>query len=165
MSVTIKINHSSIELSCESIPLPNFDDEDSLHSFDINTYISTDIPNINIIIKNNYEYTLDSIDESIEINKISNKPYCYSKIFNLERNRPHMSTYIINKNNKTKTRCIIKYKKIYPICLYSYFIYNKYYSRYCNKNKIYSNVFIDIDTINEIKLFNCCDLYKIYSFI
>ena len=159
MSVTIKINHYSKEILSNPI-LCYYTD-----FFKLNTPVPfyKGSYQINIIIKNIYEYMLDDIDKTLEIKQINNKNYYYTKIFTLDINQ--VSIYIINKNNKEKIRNIIKFKKIYPLCLYSYFIYNKYYSRYNNKKKIYANVFIDIDTINEIKLFNCRDLYKIYSFI
>jgi hypothetical protein len=163
MSITIKINPSSKELSCTHSWI--FDNGDpglnTFLPFDIDTDI--DIPMINIILKNNYEYTLIDTTKSLEFTTIKNQNYYYTKIFNLNIN--YVSSNIIHKNNKEKIRYIIKLSYIYSICVYSYFIYNKYYSMYNNNKKFYINMFTDIDTINEKKLFNCRNLYKIYSFI
>ena len=59
MSITFTINPSSIQLSCKSLWI--FDDIDlnTNPQFDLNIYI----PNIDIIIKNIYLYTLNNTEK------------------------------------------------------------------------------------------------------
>ena len=157
--MSFTINQSSTKLSSKLLFI--YGKEDTC----LSTFFQFDKDKINIVIKNSYEYTLNYTYKSIEIMQIKNKHYYYYKIFNLASNRIHLSTYIINKKNKEKTRRIITLKNIYPICLYSYFIYNKYYSIYNTNKKFYEPAYAFIDIINKKKLFNCREFYKIYSFI
>ena len=88
----------------------------------------------------------------------NNQNHKYIKFFNIY----YDSGYQINKNKNTfvyfKKRFFIIQSIIYNF-FYSYFIYNKYYN-YINTKDYYN-----MKTINHLKLFNCRDYYKIYSFI
>ena len=156
MSITFTINPSSIQLSCKSLWI--FDDIDlnTNPQFDLNIYI----PNIDIIIKNIYLYTLNNTEKSIWFTQIQSHLYYYLIAFNVF----NKISYKISKGSINKHRGMNKIKKIYPIYLYSYFIYNKYYSMYTD-TKYYIKVFTYIVPINEKKLFNCRFFYKLYSFI
>lgn len=170
MSITFKINPSSTELLCK----PNL-----VYFYDYNLFhlkiLNMTIKNINIKIKNISKYVLRyGIYKSIEKIQLINRVYYYSKLINININDINhdiniigISTYIKTKKYISKTRNIMNMTYIYPLYIYSYFIYNKYYNIY-NHTKYYKTFFIlgyENYKINETKIFNCRDLYKIYSFI
>ena len=117
-------------------------------------------------------YTIDLSNKFIAIMKVKNNTHdftydnsYYVKKFFIDNEYHKKNFHAIKKNNKKKFRHIIKILHEYKIYLFTYFIYNKYYNTYSN-TKIYTIDNLDfIHTINEKKLFNCLDFYKIYSFI
>jgi hypothetical protein len=169
MSITFTINPSSTELLCKPNPV---------YLYNYNLFhlkiLNMTIKNINIKIKNISEYVLRYNNyKSIEKIKLINRIYYYSKLININNinhdiNFISISTYIKTKEYISKTRNIMNMTYIYPLYIYSYFIYNKYYNIY-DHTKYYYNTFLFIGyddfKINETKIFNCRDLYKIYSFI
>ena len=111
---------------------------------------------------------------SFTIIKYNNVRYFYNEhldcSFNLDSNNYcyyikyfytgiYFSFYRIYKNGLLKTN-ILYINRIKYNTFYSYFIYNKYYT--ILNRKEYSH---NIKSINSKKLFNCRDLYKIYSYI
>jgi len=172
MSITFIINPSSTELLCDPNPIYFYDYY--LYHLKI---LNMTIKNINIKIKNISQYVLrNGINKSIGKIQLINSVYYYSKLINIndinhdinhDINIIGISTYIKTKKYISKTRNIMNMTYIYPLYIYSYFIYNKYYNIY-NHTKYYKTFFIlgyGNYKINETKIFNCRDLYKIYSFI
>jgi len=118
---------------------------------------------------------LDSVLDHIIIIKINSKVYScaewssndfiyanYSDLNNVYVLTLYKKTYyiLIKKNvyNKIiKRDCI---NNVLFIFMYSYFIYNKYYNFNVLLGKSY-----DYLIIIDKKKFNCCDFYKIFSFI
>jgi len=85
--------------------------------------------------------------------------YSYIKMFNMLNYFTYDCYYRINKNSLTKHRMLNTTTIIHDI-IYSYFIYNKYYT--------YSDIkkyFTIQESITSKKRFNCRDFYKIYSYI
>jgi len=140
MEITYIINPKSTELICNSY---------------WGIYESNILPSIYIITKKINIYIIDS--NYIQFEQQQNNFECYCKCFSYFR-----SSCLIYKNNKDKIRIFIQINPLYKLCLYSYFIYNKYYNKY-NNSKYYH--YLINDAINEKKLFNCRDFYKIFSFI
>jgi len=73
----------------------------------------------------------------------------------------YYSGYQLTKNNSAKYREFTKIPSTFYNTLYAFFIYNKYYNIYNNIKHYHMHD----DSINYYKLFNCRDLYRIYSYI
>jgi len=164
MSINFLINPTSIQILCKPY---------KRETVIIFRNLNRILPHKNFSYINLHKYTLDISNKSIEVMKIQKNPSCvnyaydhyYFKKFFLDHTSHKKHFNLIQKNNKRKIRHIIKTLHEYKICLFTYFIYNNYYNTYSNTKKYAKYNLYFIHTINEKKLFNCRDLYKIYSFI
>ena len=92
------------------------------------------------------------------------KNYCKYSLFNyikfFDLKQKYHSYYRISKYDYHKTVYFIKIPSIEFHVIYSYFIYNKYYSLLNMNDKYYTSY-----SIYSYKLFNSRDLYKLISYI